>query len=275
MLIAIDAGNSTIAFGIYPEPAKREPLHVAKVAMEPPPTAAQCEKVLGRLLHLAETGDHADRSRVSAPGNRRVTDLNVIISSVVPRLNRTLIATARSVSPHRPLVVSHRTTAGLRFEVPKPAQVGSDRIANAVAASSAFKGPVAVADCGTATTITVVGPRGQFLGGAIMPGLSLMTDSLHRSAARLPRVPLAEPRDVLGRETAASIASGVINGTAGAIEFILRGIEKELGFRVQLVLTGGHCGLLSPVMGRRHRVMPSLTFEGLRLIYLRNAHPVS
>ncbi len=108
-----------------------------------------------------------------------------------------------------------------------------------------------------------------------MPGLSLMAESLHRSTARLPRVSLAGPREVLGRETAASIQSGVINGAAGAIQFLLRGIEKELGFRVQLVLTGGHSGLVSPLMRRRHKVMPSLTFEGLRLIYLRNAHPVS
>jgi type III pantothenate kinase len=159
--------------------------------------------------------------------------------------------------------------------VANPSRIGADRIANAVAASHIFKGPVAVVDCGTATTITVVGPGKIFLGGAIMPGLSVMRESLYRSAARLPRAPLVRPEKVLAGETSASISSGIIYGTAGAVRSLVHGIEKELGFRVQLVLTGGQGALLSPLMGRRHRLMPTLTFEGLRLIHLRNIHPAS
>ncbi|MBI3592760.1 MAG: type III pantothenate kinase, partial [Nitrospirae bacterium] len=192
------------------------------------------------------------------------------VSSVVPYLNKPVIESLKSLCRKKPLVVSDKITSGLSFDVKQPGEIGADRIANAVAGFHHARKAVAVVDFGTATTITVVGRNMNFLGGAIMPGIHLMQKSLHRETAKLPIVPLKKNSRALGKDTASSITSGIIHGTAGAVETIIKNMEKELDFKLQLVLTGGNAKFMSSLLKRNYDLVPNLTFEGLRLIYLKN-----
>lgn len=201
----------------------------------------------------------------------------VIISSVVPELTNTLTCSVREMSTGEPLTVAHFLNTGLTCDLERPEEIGSDRIANAVAALDIVGSPVAVIDFGTATTISAV-RSGRFLGGAILPGVRLMGEALHRGTAKLPAVDpggeaglLVSPVAALGKSTTACIISGMIYGTAGAVERIIRGIETEEGCVFKLVAAGGYASMVMRYMERECLLDRDLTLKGLRLIYERNA----
>jgi type III pantothenate kinase len=148
--------------------------------------------------------------------------------------------------------------------------VGPDRIANAVAAEALFTCPVAVIDFGTATTISVVAKGASFIGGAILPGIRLMNESLAKKTSRLSEVSIRSASAALGTDTASGIRSGLFYGTAGAVERIIAEIERETGLRLAIAITGGFSGLMTKHMKRRHRLIPHLTLQGLRIMYTRN-----
>jgi len=177
----------------------------------------------------------------------------------------------KTLTSSKPLVVRWRLATGLQFAVPHPEKLGSDRIANAVAAYEAYKSPVAAVDFGTASTITVVGRDACYIGGSILPGVRLMNASLAKGTSRLREASLLSPESALGADTAHCIRSGLFYGTAGAVERILCEIEKEKGFKMKVVVTGGFSGLISGFLQRKHDLRPHLTLEGLKLIYMRNA----
>lgn len=129
---------------------------------------------------------------------------------------------------------------------------------------------MAAVDCGTATTVSVVGANAAYVGGAILPGIRLMSEALAKGASQLSKVPVTPPKSALGSNTEDCIRSGIFYGTAGGLERILGEIENETGSEITVVLTGGYGGLLSPFLKRAHRVFHNLTLEGLRLIYTRN-----
>jgi len=168
------------------------------------------------------------------------------------------------------LTVSHKMDSGLRFKVYAPEKIGADRIANAVAARQLYGAPVAVADFGTATTITVVGREGDFLGGAILPGLRLMNSVLVAGTSQLMDVVLEAPARALGIDTPGCIRSGLFYGTAGAVERILKEIEEEKGFNLKVVLTGGYAPVIGGFVKRDHEMNISLTLEGLKVLYGKN-----
>ncbi|MCL5236708.1 MAG: type III pantothenate kinase [Nitrospirae bacterium] len=262
-LLAVDIGNSTIGFGLFPEPAGDAGLFIRKIPVRPVRSPRTYRKVIAGLLKETAPNTH---QRGPGPGNYTI---NTIISSVVPSLNRVLAESLSSLSEEKPLMVSSRLNSGLTFETERPEETGADRIANAVAGYSYTKGPVAVADFGTATTLTIVGKKRNFLGGAILPGIQLMRKSLRAETAKLPLIDLTRPERALGKSTVSSIASGIVFGTVGAVEILVKSMEKELDFKLQLVLTGGNAQLVAPLIKRDHKLIPDLTFEGLRLIYLR------
>lgn len=257
MLIAADIGNSTVAVGLFLQEARGGAPVVTKLPSHPPRTARGYQKILHAVL-------------ASAGGGGAPSPLHAVIASVVPSLTGPLADALTALSGERPLIVTEKLRSGLVFAVKRPSQVGADRIANAVAAFHIARRPVAAVDFGTATTITVVGKGERFLGGAILPGLHLMARALHTGTAKLPAVPVKRQKAILGRDTATATASGIIYGTAGAVERLIRGMEKELGYRVELVVTGGNVALIAPLLGRSCRVEPSLTFEGLRLLHMLN-----
>jgi type III pantothenate kinase len=261
MLLAIDIGNSTIGLGMFLNPEKSKKLFIKKIPTHPAQSAERYKKIIAEII---EHFTHSPK-------------IDAIISSVVPSLNQPITSAIKSICCKEPLIVSHKLESGLISNAAHPEKIGADRIANAVAGFHYFKRPVAIIDFGTATTVTVVSPKKShdflgmpvFLGGTIMPGIQLMQKALYSGTAKLPLISLKKPKKVLGEDTTSSIASGIINGTAGAVESLIRNMEKELGFRLKLVLTGGHAKLMSHLIQRDYILIPNLTFEGLRLIYLK------
>ena len=151
-----------------------------------------------------------------------------------------------------------------------PAEVGADRIVTALAAKTRYGAPVIVLDFGTATTFDVVGARGEYLGGAIAPGLRISADALFEKAARLSRVDLREPARVIGRNTEESVRAGLFHGYAGLVEGLVRRIRDELGTHAPVVATGGLAPVFEKALGFLDAGDPGLTLEGLRLIWERN-----
>ena len=151
-----------------------------------------------------------------------------------------------------------------------PKEVGADRIADAVAAFDLFGGPVVVVDFGTATTFEAISAKGEYLGGAIFPGIDISLDALFARAAALRRVELVEPRHVIGRSTVESMQSGVIYGYTGLVDSMVTRIQDELNQKAAVVSTGGLSGLITPLSSTITHHEPWLTLHGLRLIYEKN-----
>jgi type III pantothenate kinase len=250
-LIAVDIGNSTIHIGFF----SKSGLIVQKIDTLPLKTHGEYKSIFKVLI----SENFVEKNTTG-----------VIISSVVPGHNEILRETLKELLSVEPLMVSCKIKTGLIFRIPNPEGLGSDRIANAVAAYERYKCPVAVVDFGTATTISVVAMDAEYIGGAIMPGIRLMNESLAKGTSKLSEVPLTPPRSALGPDTIQCIQSGLFYGTAGAIERLLSEIEKEIGFEFKVVLTGGYGYMISKFFQRNYDLIPNLTIEGLKLLYMRN-----
>ncbi|MDI6802189.1 MAG: type III pantothenate kinase [Thermodesulfovibrionales bacterium] len=251
-LLAVDIGNSTIGLALFHGPLKRNKLFIKKIPTHPVRSVETYKKIVAEFIKNA---------------GLQTQNIDTVISSVVPSAKKALAEALTQTYGKKPLVASYRNCK-LAFHVARPKDVGRDRIANAVAGYNYFKKPVAVIDFGTATTIAVVGKQRDFIGGAILPGIDLMQKALRSGTAKLPLVSPKRPKTFTGDDTASSIMSGIIYGTIGAIDFIIKGIEKEIGYKLKLAVTGGYAELMSPLIKRMHILSPNLTFEGLRLIYL-------
>jgi type III pantothenate kinase len=252
MLIALDIGNSSIKLGFF---IKRG-LLVRAIATHPLLSSSRYSALIRHFLREK---------------NIDKTPEGIIISSVVPGHTEALRKTLKRLFSVEPLILDHTSKTGISLNILKPEELGSDRIANAVAAEELYKCPVAVIDCGTATTISVVGKDANYIGGAILPGIRLMNESLAKGTAILSEVQISPSRAALGIDTSSSIRSGLLYGTAGAVERILSEIERETGLGLQIAMTGGYSGLISQYIKRKHKVIPLLTLKGLRIIYTRNS----
>jgi type III pantothenate kinase len=169
-----------------------------------------------------------------------------------------------------PLVVGPGIKTGISIKYENPKEVGADRIVNALAGYELYGGPLIIVDFGTATTFCTISARGEYLGGAIAPGIGISTDALFTRAAKLPRVELVKPPTVIGKNTVNSMQSGIIYGFAGQVDAIVNRIKKELQADPQVIATGGLAELISRESETIQRVDPLLTLTGLRLIYERN-----
>jgi type III pantothenate kinase len=169
----------------------------------------------------------------------------------------------------RPVVIEAGVKTGLPILTENPREVGADRIANAVAALDLYGGPAIIIDFGTATTYDALSAKGEYLGGAIAPGVDISLDALYTRTAALRRVELIEPRSVIGRTTVESIRSGAIFGFAGQVDGICRRMAQELGDPV-VVATGGLAELIAPYTSSITQVEPWLTLHGLRVVFDRN-----
>jgi type III pantothenate kinase len=220
---------------------------------------------LGRITRLP-TKDLSGRSLRNLLADRG--GRHAVVASVVPSRNPIV---AR-VLPKPICWVSHKITLGVGIDYPNPETIGADRLANAVAAAALYGSPAIVVDFGTAVTFDVVSAAGNYAGGVIAPGLSAMTDYLHKRTALLPRVSLREPRQAIGRTTEEAMRSGAIHGYRGLIAEILRQILKEIPSksRAHLIATGGDAKLIAGTTGLFSAVSPALTLEGLRLIGCQN-----
>lgn len=195
----------------------------------------------------------------------------IMISSVVPTINYTIEHMCQDYfeCEAKFLVPGMKTGINIRYENPR--ELGSDRIANAVAVHEIYGGPCIFIDFGTATTYGVLSGKGEFLGGAIGPGLKLTSDALVNRAAKLPRIELVTPPTVIGRTTVSNIQSGIIYGYIGSVEGVVRGMKRELGMdNVRVIATGGMAHMVAQASDVIDEIDRMLTIKGLRMIYLRN-----
>jgi type III pantothenate kinase len=254
MLLAIDVGNTQTHFGLFEGDGVVEHWRFATVRES---TADQLAAALGNLLALRGYG---------------FTDVDAsIVSSTVPQLEPEWQQTVHRYLGHEVLVVGPGTKTGLAIRYDNPREIGADRLVNAVAIRARFAGSAVCVDFGTATTFDVISGDGEYLGGALLPGIEISLEALADRGARLPRVELGPPRGVIGKNTIDAIHSGVVFGYAGAIDAILRRLYDELAEAADVVATGGLAGLVVPYTEEIDEVDEMLTLTGLRLLHERNA----
>ena len=199
----------------------------------------------------------------------QITD--VIIASVVPDVMHSLVNSMLKYFSCKPLIVGAGTKTGLRIAATNPKEIGADRVVDAVAAYELYGGPVLVIDFGTATTYDLVTKDGEFAAGVTSPGIAISANALWNEAAKLPKIEIRKPESILAKETISSMQAGLVYGTIGQTEYIVRKMIEESGFpEVKVVATGGLGRIIAEETDCIEAYDPMLTMKGLYLIYRRN-----
>jgi type III pantothenate kinase len=253
MLLTIDIGNTDTTLGVFKGEELRATWHMATSVHR---RADEYGALLLNLLHQ----QGLDTSDVKA----------IALCGVVPPLISTFDELFQRYFHISPLVVGVGVKTGVRIRMDNPREVGADRIVNAAAAHRLYGGPVIITDLGTATTFDTVSKEGDYLGGAIAPGILTAAEALFTRAAMLPRVEMIRPKHAIGTNTTAAMQSGIIFGYVGLIEGMVARIQKELGEKAKVVATGGVAELVAKETAVIDVVNPHLTLIGLRLIYEMN-----
>jgi len=253
LLLAVDVGNTTTVFGVW---AGERLLQSFRISTDTERTSDEYGATLTTLFARAGLAPEAIGG--------------IAMSSVVPPLNATLARLASEFFGLRPMFVEPGIRTGMPIRYDNPAEVGADRIVNAVAAREICGTPVVVVDFGTATTFDVVNAAGEYTGGIIAPGILISAEALFRQASRLYRVDVQRPERLIGRNTGSAMQAGIYYGYVGLVDGILERLRGEIPGLEQIVATGGQAELIAS--GSRHvsRVEPLLTLIGLRRIHELN-----
>lgn len=253
MLLAMDIGNTTVALGVF-----RGKSAVAdwRIKTDKDKTTDEYGIVLLGLFRRARIRP----DRITA----------VIISSVVPPLTPVFQAVSEDLFGRKALVVGPGLKTGMPILYENPLEVGADRVVAAVAAFEKYGGPCIVVDFGTATTFDAVSAKGEYLGGAIAPGIQISAEALYLKTARLPRIEVRKPKKAIGRTTVASMQSGLYFGYVGLVVHTIAQIGKELGRGFRVVATGGFGAQVAAEIPGIEAYEPSLVLEGLRIVHERN-----
>ena len=253
MLLAIDIGNTNITLGVFDDDELKATWNLATGIHRTP------DEYGGVVLNLMERKG-VSPSKVAG----------VVLCGVVPPLLHTFVELCNRYLATKPLVVEAGVKTGMRIRLENPREVGPDRVVNAVAAQNLYGKPLIIIDLGTATTFDVVSQEGDYLGGAIAPGIAIASEALFARTAVLPRIELVRPKQVIGRNTISAMQSGIIFGYIDLIEGMIRRIEQELGSKTKVVATGGQAYPFAEEIAEIDVVNPNLTLIGLRLIYEMN-----
>ena len=273
MLLAIDVGNTETVIGLFSLGPGDEPPEDARPAPPVPPEPAG----LSHHWRLSTVDDRTEDEHALLVS--QLLDLDgmdvgevvsgLAVSSSVPRVTSALRRMAHRWFDVPCVVLEPGVRSGMPILYDNPKEVGPDRIANAIGAYDLYGGPCIVVDLGTATTFDAISAQGEYLGGAIAPGVAISMDALFHHAAALRRVELVEPRSVIGKSTVESIQSGALYGYAAQVDGMCRRIMDELG-KSAVVATGGLSDVVAPLSETIEHREPWLTLHGLRLVYERN-----
>ncbi len=253
MLLAIDIGNTNVVLGVFEGERLRESWRVGTKASI---TADEYAMIVKDLFAF------------SGIDFRQID--GIIISTVVPPLLSIMTEMSRKYFKIEPLVVTSELKTGITLSYENPREIGADRIVNAAAAFRLYGGPLIIIDFGTATTFCAVTAQGEYLGGAITPGVKISAEALYQRAAKLPRVELTRPRTIIGRDTVSAMQAGILYGYAGLVDGIVDRMKKELSPDARVIATGGLAELVTPETRSAIEVRPNLTLEGLRFIFDAN-----
>jgi len=254
MLLVMDVGNTNTVLGVY---EKTRLLAHWRLTTVRDRTVDEYGILARNLLSLAGI----DASAIDA----------LIVASVVPPLNSVLESMARGYFKIKPLFVEPGVRTGMPILYENPQEVGADRIVNGVAAYERFRSAAIVVDFGTATTFDAISSEGEYMGGAIAPGLAISAEALFERAARLPRVDIRRPPRVIGRNTTHSLQAGLFHGYIALVQGIVQRMREEMGGTVRTIATGGLVmALEAELRAFLDDMDPNLTLEGLRIIHERN-----
>lgn len=250
MLLVIDVGNTNTVIGVY---EGRSLVKDWRVRTERRTTEDEFNILATNLF---------------SGGGIRSKDIHkTIISCVVPPMVMILDSFCRKYLGHSPVWVDAKTSTNMPIRYGNPSEVGADRIVNAVAAFDKYKTSLVVIDFGTATTFDAISEQGEYLGGAISPGILIASEALFMKASKLPRVEIfVPPENVIGKDTASSIKAGIIYGYAGLVDGMVHRMKREMGTNPRVIATGGLAELIYRVSETIEAVEPNLTLEGLRII---------
>jgi type III pantothenate kinase len=254
VLLAVDIGNTNIAFGVYDS---RRLVQTFRAETARSRTADEYGVLLGQMLALRGM----DAKGISA----------AIVASVVPPLTDVMVDAIRHAFARDPVVVGPGLKTGIAVKYESPRDVGADRIVNAVAAFERFHSGVIVVDFGTATTFDCISPKAEYLGGVIVPGVQVSLDGLLARAAKLSRIEIAAPPRIVGRNTTHSLQSGIVHGYAALVDGLVDKLIAELGFECRVIGTGGLARLIAEHAKALDELDEHLTLEGLRILHDRNA----
>jgi len=254
MIFVMDVGNTNIAMGIY---EGKKLINHWKMSTDKEKTSDEFGIFMVDLFNNEKL-------------NIQDTEA-VIIASVVPPIMYSLEHAIRSYFKKEPIIIGPGTKTGINIKVENPREVGADRIVNAVAGFEIYGGPLIVVDFGTATTFCAISLKGEYLGGAICPGIKISAEALFQKTAKLPRIELIKPEDVIGRNTVVSMQAGIIYGYVGQVDYIVNRMKKEMNEEnIKVIATGGFARLISSEAKTIDETNSLLTLEGLRIIYDRN-----
>jgi type III pantothenate kinase len=257
LIFVFDVGNTNIVLGVYDG---EELKHHWRIETNRNKTEDEYGMIVKSLF------EHVNLSFSNIDG--------IIISSVVPPIMFALERMCQKYFQHKPLVVGPGIKTGLNIKYENPREVGADRIVNAVAAIHEHGGPLIIVDFGTATTYCYINADKQYMGGAIAPGVNISTEALYSKAAKLPRIEIARPEHIVGKNTVAAMQSGIVYGYVGQVEGIVKRMKDQSDENPLVIATGGLANLIAQESNMIDIVDPFLTLKGLQLIYKRNRESI-